>query len=95
MSKDRSEPAPMPVTEPNRTRQPATSSRADIEAFLGQVGALDPAVKAGELPATADYKELAYFLYSSLQGAILLAKVERSPLPLKRFVKFAFSTILR
>jgi len=48
MSKDRSEPAPMPTTEPNRTQQPATSSRAEIEAFLGQVGALDPAVKASE-----------------------------------------------
>jgi TetR/AcrR family transcriptional regulator, transcriptional repressor for nem operon len=56
---------------------------------------LKAAVKAGELPATTDCKELAYFLYSSLQGAILLAKVERSPLPLKQFVKFAFSTILR
>ena len=48
MKKDRSEPAPMPAKEPNRSQQPATSSRADIEAFLGQVGALDPAVKAGE-----------------------------------------------
>ena len=48
MSKGRSEAAPMPAIEPNRTQQPATSSRADIEAFLGQVGALDPAVKAGE-----------------------------------------------
>jgi hypothetical protein len=47
MSRDRSEPAPMPAKEPNRTQQPATSSRADIQAFLGQVGALDPAVKAG------------------------------------------------
>ena len=62
---------------------------------LAATVACKAAVKAGELPATADCKELAYFLYSSLQGAILLAKVERSPLPLKRFVKFAFSTILR
>ena len=48
MSKGRSEAAPMPATEPNRTQQPATSSRADINAFLGQVGALDLAVKASE-----------------------------------------------
>ena len=48
MNKDRSEPAPMPATEPNRTQQPATSSRADVEAFLGQVAALDPAVKGSE-----------------------------------------------
>jgi hypothetical protein len=48
MSKDRSEPAQKPATEPNRTPRPATSSRADIEAFLGQVGALDPVVKASQ-----------------------------------------------
>jgi TetR/AcrR family transcriptional repressor of nem operon len=56
---------------------------------------LKAAVKSGELPATTDCKELAHFLYSSLQGAILQAKVERSPLPLKRFIKIAYSTILR
>src|SRR6476619_3452892 len=48
MSKDRSEPEPLPAPEPNRTQQPAASSRADIEAFLGRVGALDPAVKASQ-----------------------------------------------
>ena len=56
---------------------------------------LKAAVKSGELPATVDCKELAHFLYSSLQGAILEAKVERSPLPMKRFIEIAFSTILR
>ncbi len=48
MSKHGSEAPSLPATEPNRTQQPATSSRADIEAFLGEVGALDPAVKTGE-----------------------------------------------
>jgi len=48
MTKDRSERVPIPATEPNRTQRLATSSRADIEAFLGQVRALDPAVKTGE-----------------------------------------------
>lgn len=56
---------------------------------------LKAAVKSGELPATVDCKELAHFLYSSLQGAILQGKVERSPLPVKRFIKMAFSTILQ
>ena len=56
---------------------------------------LKAAVKSGELPATTDCKELAHFLYSSLQGAILQAKVERSPLPLKRFIKVAYSTLLQ
>ena len=56
---------------------------------------LKAAVKAGELPAMVDCKELAHFLYSSLQGSILQAKVEGSPLPMKRFIKFAFSRILQ
>ena len=56
---------------------------------------LKAAVKTRELPTTADCKELAHFVYASFHGAILQAKVERSPLPLKRFVKVIFSTILR
>ena len=47
MSKDRSEPKSIPAKQPNQ-QQPSTSSRADIEAFLGQVKTLDPAVKSGE-----------------------------------------------
>jgi TetR/AcrR family transcriptional repressor of nem operon len=70
---------------------------AEIHAEINEsvVYCLKAAVKAGELPATIDCKEISHFLYSSLQGAILQAKVERSPLPLKRFIKIAFSTILR
>ena len=56
---------------------------------------LKAAVKSGELPATVDCKELAHFLYASLQGAILQSKVERSAFPFKRFIKIAFATILR
>jgi TetR/AcrR family transcriptional repressor of nem operon len=56
---------------------------------------LKAAVKSGELPATFNCKELAHFLYSSLQGAILQAKIERRPLPVKRFIKVVFSRILR
>jgi TetR/AcrR family transcriptional repressor of nem operon len=56
---------------------------------------LKAAVKSGELPATVDCKETAQFLYASLQGAILQAKLERSPAPLKRFIKVTFATILR
>jgi hypothetical protein len=47
MSRDRSEPKSIPATQPNQ-QQPSTSSRADIEAFLGQVKTLDPAVKSGD-----------------------------------------------
>jgi TetR/AcrR family transcriptional repressor of nem operon len=56
---------------------------------------LKAAVKSGELPITIDCKEVAHFIYASFHGAILQAKVERSPLPLKRFVKVVFSTVLQ
>jgi TetR/AcrR family transcriptional repressor of nem operon len=66
---------------------------ADIHESV--VYCLKAAVKAGELPATVDCKELSHFLYSSFQGAILQAKVTRSALPLERFIKLAFSTVLK
>jgi hypothetical protein len=47
MMRDRSERAPMQTTEPARQPQ-TTSSRADIDAFLGQARALGPAAKSGE-----------------------------------------------
>src|SRR5258706_14851902 len=53
-----------------------------VEIHESVVYCLKAAVKSGELPGTVDCKKLAHFLYSSLQGAILQAKVERSPLPL-------------
>ena len=65
------------------------------EIHTSVVYCLKAAVKSGDLPTTADCKELAHFLYASLQGAILQTKVERSALPMKRFMKIAFSTILR
>ena len=48
MSTERSDRPSISTTEPNQPQQPSTSSRAEIEAFLGQARALDPAVKAGE-----------------------------------------------
>jgi hypothetical protein len=47
MSTDRSEPKSTPATQPSQ-QQPATTSRAEVEAFLSQVKALEPAVKTGE-----------------------------------------------
>ena len=73
----------------------AKLAQIHVEIHESVLYCLKAAVKSGELPGTVDCKELAHFLYSSLQGAILQAKVERSPLPLKRFIKIAFSTILR
>jgi TetR/AcrR family transcriptional repressor of nem operon len=55
---------------------------------------LRAAVEAGELPADFDCAEIAAFIVSSLQGANLLAKAERSPAPLARLKKLLFATIL-
>ncbi len=55
---------------------------------------LRAAVKAGELPASTDCGPLADLFLSSMQGATLRAKVERSDAPLKTFRKIFFSTLL-
>jgi TetR/AcrR family transcriptional regulator, transcriptional repressor for nem operon len=59
------------------------------------VHCLKAAVDAGELPASTDVRELAGFLYSSWQGAILQSKVEQSVQPLKRFKDVLFARVLR
>jgi TetR/AcrR family transcriptional repressor of nem operon len=55
---------------------------------------LKAAVKAGELRQDFECEQVAAFIVSSLQGANLLAKAERSPEPVDRFKKILFSTIL-
>jgi TetR/AcrR family transcriptional repressor of nem operon len=55
---------------------------------------LKAAVDAGELSASSDVREVASFLYSSWQGAILQSKVELSIKPLERFKRVLFSQIL-
>ncbi|TPI20650.1 TetR/AcrR family transcriptional regulator [Mesorhizobium sp. B4-1-1] len=49
---------------------------------------------AGEISRAFDPEDLADFLLSSWQGAMLRMKVERSPEPLERFKKIIFSTVL-
>jgi TetR/AcrR family transcriptional repressor of nem operon len=56
---------------------------------------LHAAVKARELPAKTNCKELAGFIYGSLQGAFLQAKTEHSSIPMERFKRILFGTILR
>ncbi len=56
---------------------------------------LAAAVKAGELPAEFQCDEVAGFILSSFQGANLVAKAQRSPLPVDRFKNILFSTVLR
>jgi TetR/AcrR family transcriptional repressor of nem operon len=55
---------------------------------------LRAAVAAGELKPNADTTELAGFIVSSLQGAILISKAHRSPEPIERFKRLLFSTVL-
>jgi len=50
---------------------------------------------AGELPAGFKCNEVAGFVVSSLQGANLLAKAQRNPIPVDRFKEVLFSTVLR
>lgn len=56
---------------------------------------LTAAVKAKEVSPSIDCDEIAAFIVSSLQGAILLSKAERSPVPLERFKEILFSLVLR
>jgi len=56
---------------------------------------LKGAVDAGELPEHFDCEEVAWFVLASLQGAILLAKAQRSPAPVERLTHILFSSILR
>jgi TetR/AcrR family transcriptional regulator, transcriptional repressor for nem operon len=66
---------------------------AEIQAALTYC--LKAAVKAGELPPKFKCEEVAGFIVSSLQGANLLAKAERSPAPVERFKRILFGVVLR
>jgi len=50
---------------------------------------------AGEIATTFSADELADFLLSSWQGAMVRMKVERSPAPLERFKTIVFATVFR
>ncbi len=50
---------------------------------------------AGEIAATFPAEELAEFLLSSWEGAILRMKVERTAAPLERFKRIAFATVFK
>ena len=56
---------------------------------------LKAAVDASELSASTNVREVASFLYSSWQGAILQSKVEQNIKPLERFKNVLFGHILR
>ena len=56
---------------------------------------LEAAIEAGELAPHTDIQGLAGFIVSSLQGAILVAKSQRSPIPVERFKRVLFQQLLR
>jgi TetR/AcrR family transcriptional repressor of nem operon len=56
---------------------------------------LRAAVAAGEIAPGTDCDDIAGFIVSSTQGAILLSKAHRSPEPLERFKRVLFANVLR
>ena len=65
---------------------------AELQAAV--VYCLKAAMKAGELPRSFKATEVANFIISGLQGAVLLAKAERDLSPAENFKKVLFSTVL-
>jgi TetR/AcrR family transcriptional repressor of nem operon len=55
---------------------------------------LRAAIAAGEVKAGLDTNEIAGFIVSSLQGAILISKAHQSPEPIERFKRVLFTTVL-
>src|SRR5271156_5468231 len=56
---------------------------------------LKAAVKAGDLPPKFKCTEVAEFIVSSMQGAMLLGSGQRNMTPLKHFKDILFSSVLR
>jgi TetR/AcrR family transcriptional repressor of nem operon len=65
-----------------------------VELTNGFTYCLEAAVKTGEVSADLDCREIAGFIVSSLQGAMLLCKAEHTTGPIDRFERVLFSTIL-
>jgi TetR/AcrR family transcriptional repressor of nem operon len=77
-------------SEPIRSR--VASVFAENQASVAYC--LEAAIDAGELAPSTDVRELAGFIVSSLQGAILVAKAQRSPVPVERFERVLFQHLL-
>jgi TetR/AcrR family transcriptional repressor of nem operon len=56
---------------------------------------IEAAVKAGEVAPDIDCRQVAGFIVSSHQGAVLLSKSQRSPEPIERLETVLFSIVLR
>jgi len=74
--------------------------RARLDAIFGDwkerfAACLREAQRGGELPQEVDAQALAGFILSGWEGAILRAKVMKSPQPLRDFIAILFSCVLR
>ncbi|WP_207393465.1 TetR/AcrR family transcriptional regulator [Duganella aceris] len=69
---------------------------ADIFAEVRQalVYCLNEAIRLGDVPGSMNSEDVAEFIVGGLQGAILMGKVQRSPVPVERFEQILFSMIL-
>jgi TetR/AcrR family transcriptional repressor of nem operon len=74
-------------------RQRLVEIFAEVQASVAYC--LRAAVNAGELPPDFNCDDVAGFVVSSLQGANLLAKAQRSPVPVERFKQILFAKVLR
>jgi TetR/AcrR family transcriptional repressor of nem operon len=74
-------------------RQRLVEIFAEVQASVAYC--LGAAVSAGELPPNFECDEVAGFVVASLQGANLLAKAQRSAVPIDRFKEILFSKVLR
>jgi len=74
-------------------RQRLVEIYAELQASVAYC--LNAAVTAGELRHDFEVEEVAGFIVSSLQGANLVAKAERSPAPAERFKRVLFGSVLR
>jgi TetR/AcrR family transcriptional repressor of nem operon len=66
---------------------------AEVQHAIAQC--LKAAVKARELPSNLRCEEVAGFVLSSMQGAILLSKARRSVAPFERFEQILLSSVLQ
>ena len=74
-------------------RQRVVEAFAEVQASIAYC--LRAAVKAGEIAPSTDCDEVAAFILASAQGARLLAKAQRSPLPIERFKEVLFGSVLK
>jgi TetR/AcrR family transcriptional regulator, transcriptional repressor for nem operon len=74
-------------------RQRLVAIFAEVQESLAYC--LRAAITAGELPPNFNCEEIAGFIISSMQGAILLSKAQRSAEPFDRFKRVLFAMVLR